>query len=440
MRRDNFTFVSEAHNTVSWLDHCICTTGAHTSIVNIHIGDKSPVSDHLPLVITMEYSRVVSCVNNAPKTNAYCPESCVQWSSRSIETIELYTHQTEYKLCSITRAVEAESCTDVHCNNLSHIDAIDNLYCDIVTSLKSAARDSVDTANKNARGKPNNIPGWNDYVKGLRKNNYRPIAIANIVSKVLERIILMRIQHVVTICDNQFGFKKAQSTDLAIYTLKEVVQYYTARGSPVFACFLDVAKAFDRVNHCLLFNKLLDTGWPPSIVKTLYIWYGTQRFRVKWANDVSNRIAVSCGVRQGSILPPTLFNIYMNDLQLEFNGCRVGCHIGNLSCNNIAYADDMVLLSPSAKGLNCLLGICESYAKKHDVVYNTTKSKVTLFPCKTRNVNPKLLMVLDEDQMEQIYEYVYLGHVITPNLNDNLDIARKKSYLYKGEYAIAEFF
>ena len=96
------------------------------------------------------------------------------------------------------------------------------------------------------------------------------------------------------------------------------------------------------------------------------------------------------------------------------------------TCNNIAYADDMVLLSPSAKGLNCLLGICESYAKKHDVVHNTTKSKVMLFPCKTLNVNRKLLMVLDEDQMEQIYEYVYLGHVITPNLNDNLDIARKK--------------
>ena len=64
----------------------------------------------------------------------------------------------------------------------------------------------------------------------------------------------------------------------------------------------------------------------------------------------------------------------------------------------------MVLLSPSAEGLNCLLGICESYAKKHDVVYNTTKSKVMLFSCKTPNVNPKLLMVLD--QMEQIYEYV----------------------------------
>ena len=50
---------------------------------------------------------------------------------------------------------------------LRHHNAIDYLYCDIVTSLKSAARDSVDTANKNARGKPTNIPGWNDYVTGL---------------------------------------------------------------------------------------------------------------------------------------------------------------------------------------------------------------------------------------------------------------------------------
>ena len=53
--------------------------------------------------------------------------------------------------------MEAESCTDVHCNNLSHIDAIDNLYCDLITSLKSAARDSADTANKNSRGMPNII-------------------------------------------------------------------------------------------------------------------------------------------------------------------------------------------------------------------------------------------------------------------------------------------
>ena len=57
-------------------------------------------------------------------------------------------------------------------------------------------------------------------------------------------------------------------------------------------------------------------------------------------------------------------------------------------------------------GLNCMLGICERYAKKHDVLHNFTKSKVTLFPCKICNVNPKLLTVLNQNQMEQIYEYV----------------------------------
>ena len=116
----------------------------------------------------------------------------------------------------------------------------------------------------------------------------------------------------------------------------------------------------------------------------------------------STRVACACIFVRAR---PHVDNIYMNDLQLELNSCRVGCHIGNLSCNNIAYTDDTVLLSPSAEGLNCLLGVCERYDKKHDVVYNTTKSKVMLFPCKT---------------------LVNLDHVITPNLNDNLDIARMK--------------
>ena len=152
------------------------------------------------------------------------------------------------------------------------------------------------------------------------------------------------------------------------------------------------------IGHCWTL-----AGDHPLLKHYVWYWYGTQRFSVKRVNGVFNRIAVSCGVKQGSILSPTLFNIYINDLQLELNGCRVGCHIGNLSCNDIAYDDDMVLLSPSAKGLNCMLGIlCEIYAKKHDVVYNTTTSKVMLFPCKTFKVNPKILTVIDNDQLEQI--------------------------------------
>lgn len=86
-------------------------------------------------------------------------------------------------------------------------------------------------------------------------DNYRPIALASI-SKVLERILLERLQVHVKTTDNQFGFKNKHGTDLCIYALKEIVSTYKRKNSTVFMCFLDASKAFDRVNHGKLLLKL----------------------------------------------------------------------------------------------------------------------------------------------------------------------------------------
>ncbi len=77
-------------------------------------------------------------------------------------------------------------------------------------------------------------------------DNYRPIALASVVSKVLERIILDRLGVYLDTTDNQFGFKAHHSTDLCIYALKEVVELYKRQNSTVI---IDASKAFDRVNH-----------------------------------------------------------------------------------------------------------------------------------------------------------------------------------------------
>ena len=86
-------------------------------------------------------------------------------------------------------------------------------------------------------------------------DNYRPIALSNIFSKILEIIILGRIEDFLTTNDNQFGFKKKHGTDMCIYTLKEIVNLYSSYKGCVFTCFLDASKAFDRVNHTILFWK-----------------------------------------------------------------------------------------------------------------------------------------------------------------------------------------
>ena len=105
-------------------------------------------------------------------------------------------------------------------------------------------------------------------------NNYRPIAIATIVSKLFESIILYKCEKVLYTCDNQFGFKPIKhSTELCIYTLKEFIDYYKQRSTTVFVTFLDASKAFDKINYWLLFQKLFDKGFPAFIITILAFWY-----------------------------------------------------------------------------------------------------------------------------------------------------------------------
>ena len=60
--------------------------------------------------------------------------------------------------------------------------------------------------------------------------------------------------------DNQFGFKREHGTDLCIFTVKSVIKYYNLHNSPVYTCFLDASKAYDRVNHWTLIRKLLNSN------------------------------------------------------------------------------------------------------------------------------------------------------------------------------------
>ena len=162
-----------------------------------------------------------------------------------------------------------------------------------------------------------------------RIDNYRPIASASVVSKVVERILLDRISHFLETCPNQFGFKRNLGTYTCIYVLKEMVDKYKSLNCGMFMCFLDASKAFDRVKHSVLFNKLTRRGVSGYIVKLLSYWYATQTMRVRWGDCISSPFRVSNGVRQGGILSPYLFNVYMDDLSCLLNCCNTGCVSGD---------------------------------------------------------------------------------------------------------------
>ena len=144
-------------------------------------------------------------------------------------------------------------------------------------------------------------------------------SISSTLSKIIEKSILARYSSLIQTTENQFGFKSNSSTDLCVFSLKQVIDYYRNNGSPVYLCFLDVSKAFDRVPHNILFCKLFEQKVPRIVIRWLVYWYSTQTFTIRWNNVLSDPFTVSNGVRQGSILSPTLFSVYMDSLSNELS-------------------------------------------------------------------------------------------------------------------------
>ena len=89
-------------------------------------------------------------------------------------------------------------------------------------------------------------------------NNYRPIALVSACLKIFESVLLRIIDDYISTHDNQFAFKKSHSTDMCIYALKCTIEYYTLHNSPVYSCYLDASKAFDKVNHWKIFKNIID--------------------------------------------------------------------------------------------------------------------------------------------------------------------------------------
>jgi len=188
---------------------------------------------------------------------------------------------------------------------------------------------------------------------------------ATIISKLFEDYILSCISPLLATADNQFGFKPKHGTDMCIFLLKRTVSYYVNKDTTVFSAFLDASKAFDRTNHNLLFAKLIKHNVPMCIVRLLLSWYRQQTMQVKWGTNYTSPFTVTNGVRQGGVLSPYLFAVYLDELSIQLGSARVGCTVGNMVVNHLMFADNICVFSPSIRGLQCLLNICGDYCSSH---------------------------------------------------------------------------
>ena len=170
----------------------------------------------------------------------------------------------------------------------------------------------------------------------------------NAITKVFEFVLFDKLLSSSYVDEYQFGFKAKHSTGLCTNVLKQMVNYYTERGSYVFCSFVDFSKAFDRVNYWKLFNKLLDDNVAYDVVKLLSFWY-------------SNQSACFCTLAEYTVTviwhpkwyPTRLcfitfsFSRYIREVLSCIVDSNIGCNIGGYMVNILAYADDLVLLAGS---------------------------------------------------------------------------------------------
>jgi exonuclease III len=262
-------------------------------------------------------------------------------------------------------------------------------------------------------------------------NNYRSIAISSIVGKVLDNIIIHRHSDVLLCSNLQFGFRANHSTSQCTFVLQEVVDHYTSHGSSVYVTLLDASRAFDRVNYVRLFSLLLKRGLCAMTARLLLRSYVLQSMCVRWCNTLSDPFSCANGVKQGGVLSPLLFSVYMDELLGRLSSSGVGCHIEGEFVGGISYADDLTLLAPSLSASRTLLRICESFGEEYDVLFNPTKSQAlifqspsTLFPLINRG-----RLSLNDSYIDFVSHAVHLGTFIGENGFDR-NIQRAQHELY----------
>lgn len=161
----------------------------------------------------------------------------------------------------------------------------------------------------------------------------------------------------------------------------------------------------------------------PTVILCLVIYiYVNQSCFIRWNSVVSNSFRVRNGVRQGAILSPSLFSVYLDTLLRQLRKLGIGCHIGSSFLGAFGYADDVTLLSPTREGLQHILNVCEKFADTHLMLFSTdsnpTKSKTKcFFFSRTRSADSLGYDKLNGNNLPWVRSAKNLGNQLSTKLN-----------------------
>ena len=253
--------------------------------------------------------------------------------------------------------------------------------------------------------------------------NWRPIIISTTLSKLMEMYILEESSgHIFS--DSQFGFVSGRGTEIATALVNDVISYANVRGSTVYTCSLDAEGAFDAIPHCVLFKKASEV-LPDYCWHVMVNWYEKLTVQIKWCKQLSVKISVYIGTRQGGISSPLLFNIFYQELVDALSKCPGGISINNDSFNVFCYADDLILTSLSVTGLQELIDTASSYIIAHGLKFNASKTICTSLGANHFETTPE--WHLNGSVLREEAAVTYLGTVLSSNPKLHFDTRIKSA-------------
>ena len=254
----------------------------------------------------------------------------------------------------------------------------------------------------------------------LEINNYRPISVLPVISKVFENVMHTQLLEYFTennlLSSQQYGFRPNRSTELATLELMDRNIHHMNENHCPVNIYLDFSKAFDSLIYDILLSKLKHYGIQENAIQLLSSYLKDRSQYVQLDNVKSSSHAVICGIPQGSVLGPLLFNIYINDITEA-----------STKFDFIMYADDTTLTSTLEnfgkisdvagleRELNEEMSKIYGWLLSNKLTLNTAKSKFMIF-FKHPKVIPKLNLKIAGNAIEQVAEFNFLGIDIDQNI------------------------
>ena len=242
-------------------------------------------------------------------------------------------------------------------------------------------------------------------------NNYRAISLLPVIFKLFEKMLLTRFEKIKfqeKLHPLQHGFQKGKSSKMVSFLYQEAVNYTIERNDVIFTCFMDALKAFDRTWIYGLLHKLFSFGIRGKALKIFNDILTGASSRVLAFGHLSDRFEIHQGTRQGSILSPLMYTVFIDGLLHLLEQSAYGVKLNNISLCAPTQADDIVLMSLTKHGLSKLLEIANTYANKWRYEYNASKCAYLVLNQRNSKAAKANIMYANK-VLSEVSNYKHLG-------------------------------